>query len=96
MKKLLLILLLIAGCSIEPLNDILGVVNQGGSGCSIWGYAKMTTMAYEDSLTILLSKFYDDAGPNTAKNNCENDYAGDENINLMADSLGIFNYCDCN
>ena len=100
MKKLLIIALLFVGCSIEPLNDILGVISPpDGYQCSIYGYAKISTMinetsSYEDSLTVLLSTKIG-GEKNQATTNCEDWYNSVEMEYLMADSLGMFDSCYC-
>ena len=101
MKKLLIIALLFVGCSIEPLNDILGVVSPPDPyECSIYGYAKISTMinetsSYEDSLTVLVLTKYAGDNVHDATHHCENGYGSIELEYLMADSLGIFDSCDC-
>ena len=98
MKKLLIILLLIVGC--EPVTDILGVLSIRGYNCSIYGYAKKSTMIdensyYDDSLTVLVSTSINGDDINNATNNCENNYGSIERDYLMKDSLGIFDSCYC-
>ena len=92
---MLLIVLLIIGC--EPINDILGVLNTKiRYKCSIYGYAKKTTMddedlSYEDSLTVLLSTYINGDNVSNATDNCENNYG-----NIEGDkSLGMFDSCYC-
>ena len=100
MIRRLIILLLIAGCSFDP-NDILGVFStNNGYECSIYGYAKISTMidedsSYEDSLTVLVLTKYAGDNVHDATHLCENGYGSIELEYLMADSLGIFDSCDC-
>ena len=101
MKKLLIIALLFVGCSIEPLNDILGVFSTpDGYKCSIYGYAKISTMinetsSYEDSLTVLVSQNWGGENVNHVTTLCEDWYNSVETEYLMADSLGMFDSCYC-
>ena len=100
-RLILLLVLLIVGCSIEPVNDILGVVSPPDPyECSIYGYAKISTMineasSYEDSLTVLVSQDFGGENVNHVTHRCEDWYNSVETEYLMADSLGIFDSCYC-
>ena len=99
MIRRLIKLLLIVGC--EPVTDILGVFSPPDPyECSIYGYAKISTMineasSYEDSLTVLVSQDFSGENVNHVTHLCENWYNSVETEYLMADSLGIFDSCYC-
>ena len=103
MKKLLLIALLIVGCSIEPLNDIMGVVNPEYYTCSVYGYANIydninQISNYEDSLSVLTEINFRGDKVNDAKNACNTTY-NDGYVYYYYNStdsiIGIFDSCNC-
>tara|TARA_B100001250_G_scaffold259972_1_gene223915 strand:- start:2743 stop:3060 length:318 start_codon:yes stop_codon:yes gene_type:complete len=103
MKKLLLIALLIVGCSIEPVTDIMVAINPESYECSIYGYANISSninqiLEFEDSLSVLVEVGFGDKkkhNVNQAINTCENAY-NDGYVYYSADSLiGIFDSCNC-